>query len=42
MEEPRNAEGLTEAEFLDAYDVTKFERPSVTGRVDPRVQHGKA
>lgn len=30
MEEPRNAEGLTEAEFLAAYDVTKFERPSVT------------
>ena len=30
MEELRDKNGLTESEFLAKYDVTKFERPSVT------------
>ena len=30
MTEKRNASGQTEAEFLAAYDASKFERPSVT------------
>ncbi|MBO7217054.1 MAG: NUDIX hydrolase, partial [Clostridia bacterium] len=30
MTEKRNALGQTEAEFLAAYDASKFERPSVT------------
>lgn len=30
MEEPRDKNGLTEKEFLSAYDASKFERPSVT------------
>lgn len=30
MNEKRNALGQTEAEFLEAYDPSKFERPSVT------------
>ena len=30
MEELRDADGLTEQEFLATYDVTKYDRPSVT------------
>ena len=30
MTEKRNAQGQTEAEFLAAYDASKFQRPSVT------------
>ena len=30
MNEPRDKKGLTEAEFLAAYDPSKWERPSVT------------
>ena len=30
VDEPRDKDGLTEAEFLAAYDASKYERPSVT------------